>query len=118
MAHRRARLTVFGRQLLLSKDLDASRTFYRDVLGLEIAREDKDDRIVIRSGGGTRRSVRSRKHPGAPGRPNALGGQIGSGPSSTCSGRSWRRSQARRTGDVSLSVSRIIASSIAAFVAL
>ena len=53
MAHRRARLTVFGRQLLLSKDLDASRTFYHDVLGLEIAREDTDDRIVFRSGGGT-----------------------------------------------------------------
>jgi len=53
VAHRRARLTVFGRQLLLSKDLDASRTFYHDVLGLEIAREDTDDRIVFRSGGGT-----------------------------------------------------------------
>ena len=26
--------------ILLSKDLDASRTFYHDVLGLEIARED------------------------------------------------------------------------------
>lgn len=39
--------------ILLSKDLDASRTFYRDVLGLEIVREDKDDRIVFRSGGGT-----------------------------------------------------------------
>lgn len=39
--------------ILLSKDLDASRTFYRDTLGLEIVREDKDDRIVFRSGGGT-----------------------------------------------------------------
>ena len=39
--------------ILLSKDLDATRTFYRDVLGLEIAREDEDDRIVFRSGGGT-----------------------------------------------------------------
>jgi catechol 2,3-dioxygenase-like lactoylglutathione lyase family enzyme len=39
--------------ILLSKDLDASRAFYRDVLGLEIAREDPDDRIVFRSGGGT-----------------------------------------------------------------
>jgi catechol 2,3-dioxygenase-like lactoylglutathione lyase family enzyme len=38
--------------ILLSTDLDASRTFYRDTLGLEIARED-DDRIVFRSGGGT-----------------------------------------------------------------
>ena len=39
--------------ILLSKDLDASRTFYRDVLVLEIAREDEDDRIVFRCGGGT-----------------------------------------------------------------
>ena len=39
--------------ILLSKDLDASRTFYRDVLGLEVAREDAGDRIVFRSGGGT-----------------------------------------------------------------
>jgi predicted enzyme related to lactoylglutathione lyase len=39
--------------ILLSTDLDATRTFYRDVLGLEIAREDEDDRIVFRSGGGT-----------------------------------------------------------------
>ncbi len=39
--------------ILLSKDLDATRAFYRDVLGLEIAREDEDDRIVFRSGGGT-----------------------------------------------------------------
>lgn len=39
--------------ILLSKDLDASRRFYRDTLGLEILREDKDDRIVFRSGGGT-----------------------------------------------------------------
>ena len=39
--------------ILLSKDLDASRAFYRDVLGLEVAREDPDDRIVFRSGGGT-----------------------------------------------------------------
>jgi catechol 2,3-dioxygenase-like lactoylglutathione lyase family enzyme len=39
--------------ILLSTDLDASRTFYRDVLGLEIAREDPDDRIVFRSGGGS-----------------------------------------------------------------
>ena len=39
--------------ILLSTDLDASRTFYRDVLGLEVAREDEGDRIVFRSGGGT-----------------------------------------------------------------
>ena len=39
--------------ILLSKDLDATRTFYRDVLGLEIAREDVGDRIVFRCGGGT-----------------------------------------------------------------
>ena len=39
--------------ILLSKDLDASRAFYRDTLGLEILREDEDDRIVFRCGGGT-----------------------------------------------------------------
>ncbi len=39
--------------ILLSKDLEATRTFYRDVLGLEILREDPDDRIVFRTGGGT-----------------------------------------------------------------
>jgi catechol 2,3-dioxygenase-like lactoylglutathione lyase family enzyme len=39
--------------ILLSTDLDATRTFYRDVLGLEIMREDPDDRIVFRCGGGT-----------------------------------------------------------------
>jgi len=39
--------------ILLSKDLDATRTFYHDLLGLEIAREDADDRIVFRTGGGT-----------------------------------------------------------------
>ena len=39
--------------ILLSTDLAASRTFYRDVLGLEILREDRDDRIVFRCGGGT-----------------------------------------------------------------
>ena len=38
--------------ILLSKDLAASRTFYHDVLGLEIIREDPD-RIVLRCGGGT-----------------------------------------------------------------
>ena len=39
--------------ILLSLDLDASRTFYRDSLGLELVREDKDDRLVFRCGGGT-----------------------------------------------------------------
>jgi catechol 2,3-dioxygenase-like lactoylglutathione lyase family enzyme len=39
--------------ILLSTDLDASRAFYHDVLGLEIAREDEGDRILFRCGGGT-----------------------------------------------------------------
>jgi catechol 2,3-dioxygenase-like lactoylglutathione lyase family enzyme len=39
--------------ILLSKDLDASRAFYHDTLGLEIVREDEGDRIVFRCGGGT-----------------------------------------------------------------
>ncbi len=39
--------------ILLSTDLDASRTFYHDALGLEIAREDPGDRIVFRSGEGS-----------------------------------------------------------------
>ena len=39
--------------ILLSTDLDATRDFYHDVLGLEIAREDEGDRIVFRCGGGT-----------------------------------------------------------------
>jgi len=39
--------------ILLSTDLDAARAFYRDRLGLEILREDPDDRIVFRCGGGT-----------------------------------------------------------------
>ena len=39
--------------ILLSKDLDATRAFYRDTLGLEVLREDVGDRIVFRSGGGT-----------------------------------------------------------------
>jgi catechol 2,3-dioxygenase-like lactoylglutathione lyase family enzyme len=43
--------------ILLSTDLDASRTFYHDTLGLEIAREDPGDRIVFRSGGGTQLAV-------------------------------------------------------------
>jgi len=43
--------------ILLSTDLDASRSFYRDTLGLEILREDRDDRIVFRCGGGTQLAV-------------------------------------------------------------
>jgi catechol 2,3-dioxygenase-like lactoylglutathione lyase family enzyme len=38
--------------ILLSRDLDESRAYYHDLLGLEIGREDPD-RIVFRSGGGT-----------------------------------------------------------------
>jgi catechol 2,3-dioxygenase-like lactoylglutathione lyase family enzyme len=45
--------------ILLSLDLDTSRTFYHDVLGLEILREDPDDRIVFKTGGGTRLVVTS-----------------------------------------------------------
>jgi catechol 2,3-dioxygenase-like lactoylglutathione lyase family enzyme len=43
--------------ILLSLDLDASRTFYHDVLGLAIAREDPGDRIVFRAGGGSQFAV-------------------------------------------------------------
>lgn len=39
--------------ILLAKDLDATRSFYHDILGLEILREDPDDRIVFRCGDGT-----------------------------------------------------------------
>jgi catechol 2,3-dioxygenase-like lactoylglutathione lyase family enzyme len=38
--------------ILLSKDLDASRAFYHGVLGLDVLREDPDDRIVFRSAEG------------------------------------------------------------------
>jgi catechol 2,3-dioxygenase-like lactoylglutathione lyase family enzyme len=38
--------------ILLSKSLDDSQAFYRDTLGLEVARRDPD-RIVFRCGGGT-----------------------------------------------------------------
>jgi predicted enzyme related to lactoylglutathione lyase len=38
--------------ILLSTDMAASRAFYHDVLGLEIASEE-EERIVLRSGGGT-----------------------------------------------------------------
>jgi catechol 2,3-dioxygenase-like lactoylglutathione lyase family enzyme len=43
--------------ILLSTDLDASRSFYRDTLGLELAREDPGDRLVFRSGGGTQLAI-------------------------------------------------------------
>ena len=43
--------------ILLSKDLDATRAFYRDTLGLEILREDEGDRIVFRCGSGTQIAV-------------------------------------------------------------
>src|SRR3954463_8247051 len=43
--------------ILLSLDLDATRVFYHDTLGLEIAREDEGDRIVFRCGGGTQIAV-------------------------------------------------------------
>jgi catechol 2,3-dioxygenase-like lactoylglutathione lyase family enzyme len=43
--------------ILLSKDLDATRAFYGDTLGLEILREDPGDRIVFRCGGGTQLAV-------------------------------------------------------------
>jgi len=36
--------------ILLSRDLEESRTFYRDTLGLELVREDPD-RLVFRCGG-------------------------------------------------------------------
>jgi catechol 2,3-dioxygenase-like lactoylglutathione lyase family enzyme len=39
--------------ILLSRDLDASRAFYHDMLGLEILREDPGDRIVFRCGSGS-----------------------------------------------------------------
>ena len=43
--------------ILLSTDLDATRAFYHDTLGLEILREDAGDRIVFRCGGGTQLAV-------------------------------------------------------------
>jgi catechol 2,3-dioxygenase-like lactoylglutathione lyase family enzyme len=39
--------------ILLSQDLEATRAFYHETLGLEILREDPGDRIVFRCGGGT-----------------------------------------------------------------
>ena len=43
--------------ILLSTDLAASRSFYHDILGLEILREDEGDRIVFRCGAGTQLAV-------------------------------------------------------------
>lgn len=43
--------------ILLSKDLDAARRFYRDTLGLEILREDEGDRITFRCGNGSQLAV-------------------------------------------------------------
>jgi catechol 2,3-dioxygenase-like lactoylglutathione lyase family enzyme len=43
--------------ILLSMDLDATRAFYHDTLGLEILRENVGDRIVFRCGGGTQLAV-------------------------------------------------------------
>ena len=43
--------------ILLSMDLDATRAFYRDTLGLEVMREEEGDRIVFRCGGGTQLAV-------------------------------------------------------------
>jgi catechol 2,3-dioxygenase-like lactoylglutathione lyase family enzyme len=37
--------------ILLAVDLEASRAFYRDTLGLELMREDEGDRLVFRCGG-------------------------------------------------------------------
>ena len=43
--------------ILLSMDLDATRAFYHDTLGLEILREDAGDRTVFRCGAGTQLAV-------------------------------------------------------------
>src|SRR5687768_3523178 len=43
--------------ILLATDLEASRTFYRDTLGLELIREDEGDRLVFRCGAGTQIAV-------------------------------------------------------------
>jgi catechol 2,3-dioxygenase-like lactoylglutathione lyase family enzyme len=44
--------------ILLSTDMEASRVFYRDILGLELLREDPD-RLVFRCGGGTQLVITS-----------------------------------------------------------
>ena len=43
--------------ILLAKDLEASKRFYLDLLGLELIREDPGDRIVVRTGGGTQIAI-------------------------------------------------------------
>ena len=43
--------------ILLSRDLDATRHFYGEVLGLPVLREDPGDRIVFGSGNGTQLAV-------------------------------------------------------------
>jgi catechol 2,3-dioxygenase-like lactoylglutathione lyase family enzyme len=43
--------------ILLSRDLDATRYFYGDLLGLKVLREDEGDRIVFATGGGTQIAV-------------------------------------------------------------
>lgn len=43
--------------ILLSKDLDASRAYYHDLLGLPIVGEDHGDRIVFGAGNGTQIAV-------------------------------------------------------------
>jgi predicted enzyme related to lactoylglutathione lyase len=43
--------------ILLSTDLDAARTYYHELLGLDILREDEGDRIVFRAGAGTQIAV-------------------------------------------------------------
>ena len=43
--------------ILLSTDLEASRAFYHDTLGLEVIREDPDDRILFRCGSGSQLTV-------------------------------------------------------------
>ena len=42
--------------ILLSRDLERSRSFYQDALGLEVLRRD-DDRIVFRCGSGSQLAV-------------------------------------------------------------
>lgn len=43
--------------ILLARDLQASKAFYLDLLGLELIREDPGDRIVVRTGGGTQIAI-------------------------------------------------------------
>jgi catechol 2,3-dioxygenase-like lactoylglutathione lyase family enzyme len=43
--------------ILLSTDLEASRSFSGGLLGLELAREDRGDRLVYRTGGGTQIAI-------------------------------------------------------------